>query len=278
VPVRVVARDARGAPIPDATIEVVASGLTLNGLYAVPVLTATSPGTLTPNLSGVALPANNPGAPQIPVTVDVANIAFIQADTAIAGAVNQRSTSTMVLDSTGVPAVGKYVRYYISGLDGLDSTQVAFDGTATVNWTPPNIAGSYTLTAVRSTTTPLNTVGDSAGRIVMRHTVVVKNDLPFAQTSTLSVGATTMTQGATMTISVALKDQFGNPVLSATPPANFTLTATGVGGTIGTVTCNAFNGICTATYTAPATAGVAIISAKIGGAEILFSPVNVTIN
>ena len=87
-----------------------------------------------------------------------------------------------------------------------------------------------------------------------------------------------MTQGATMTISVAMRDQFGNPVLSLTPPANFTLTATGAGGTIGAVTCNASTGICTATYTAPAAAGVEVISAKIGGTEILLSPVNVTIN
>ena len=278
VPVRLVARDARGAPIADATVDVVAAGLTLNGIYAVPVLAATSPGTLTPNLTGVALPANNPAAPQIPVVVDVGMIAFIPADTVVAGGIaNQRSTSTTVLDSLGAPAAGKYVRYYINGLGGLDSTQVALDGTATVNWTPPNIAGTYTLTGVRSTT-PLNTLGDSAGRIVMRHTVVVKNDVAFAATSSLAVGATVMTQGATMTISLALRDQFGNPVLSLTPPANLTLTATGAGGTIGALTCSAFTGICTATYTAPAAAGVEVISAKIGGVEILLSPVNVTIN
>lgn len=280
VPIRLVARDARGGPIADAAVDVVASNLTLNGIYAVPLLTAISSGTLTPSLTGVALPANNPAAPQIPVIVDVGLISFLPADTVVAGIAAQRTTTTTVLDSLGVPAVGKWVRFYISGLGGLDSTQVAFDGTASVTWTLPNLAGSYTLTGVRSTTTPLNTLGDSAGRVVMRHTVVVKNAVAAPQTSSLSVGGTILTQGATTTISVALKDQFGNPVLSATPPADLTLTASGIGGggTIGALTCNALNGICTATYTAPAAAGTATISAKLGAVEILLSPINLTIN
>jgi hypothetical protein len=281
VPVRLIARDARGAPIADATVDVVPSGLTLNGLYAVPVTGATSPGTLTPNVTGIATPGNNPGAPQLPVTVDVGIISFLPADTAVAGSgvAMQRITSTVVLDSNAAPAVGKSVRFYISNLAGLDSVPVAFDGTASVIWTLPNIAGPYTLTGVRSTTTPLSSVPDSAGRIVMRHTVVVKNDVPVAATSTLAVGATTLNQGTTTTIVVTVKDQFGNPVLNVTP-ADFVLAATGAGGggTIAAATCSATTGVCTATYTAPAVAGAVSISATIGGVAIIASPIAITIN
>lgn len=279
VPIRLVARDARGAPIADATVDVTVSGLTLNGLYAVPILNAASPGTLTPNLTGVALPQNNPAAPQIPVIVDPGIIAFMAADTVVAGGANTRTTSTLVLDSLGQAAVNRWVRYYISGVGAVDSTQVAADGTAAVIWTPPNIAGSYTLTAVKSTAFPLSTVGDSAGRIVMRHTVVVKNDVAVPQTSTLAVSSNNMAQGAQATIFFSAKDQFGNPVKNITP-ADFVLAASGAGGggTIGAVTCSPATGVCTATYTAPGTAGVATITAKIGGVDVLFSPTNITIN
>ncbi len=279
VPVRLVARDARGAPIADATVDVVASGLTLNGIYAIPLAAATSPGTLTPGLTGVALPANNPAAPQIPVTVDAGIIAFLAADTVVAGGATARTTTTVVLDSLAQPAANRWVRYYVNGIDGLDSTQVALDGTATVFWAPPNIAGTYTLTGVRSTTVPLNTVNDSAGRIVMRHTVVVKSDVAVPQTSTLAVGTTTLTQGATTTIVFTAKDQFGNPVKTVTP-ADFVLAATGAGGggTIAAPVCSALTGVCTATYTAPGTAGVTTISATIGGVAVVFSPINLTIN
>jgi hypothetical protein len=184
----------------------------------------------------------------------------------------------LVLDSLAQAPVGKFVRWYVSGTGGLDSSQVAGDGSVTVIWQAPNFAGTYTLTGVRSTTTPLNTVADSAGRIVIRHTLVVKNDVAAPQTSTVVVAATTLAQGATTTITVTLKDQFGNPVKNGTP-ADFTLTASGVGGggTISAATCNT-NGFCTATYTAPAAAGATTISAKIGTTEILFSPITLTIN
>jgi hypothetical protein len=276
VPIRLVARDARGVAIADATVDVTASGLTLNGIYAVPAAAAVSPGTLTPGLTGVALPANNPAAPQIPVTIDAGIISFTAADTVVAGA-TARTTTTLVLDSLGQVAANRWVRWYVSGVGAVDSTQVALDGTATVNWNPPNIANTYTLTGVRSTTVPLNTVNDSAGRIVMRHTVVVKSDVAVPQTTTLAVGTTTLAQGTTTTVTVTAKDQFGNPVKSVAP-GDITFTISGVGGAISGFACNALTGVCTGTYTAPAAAGVATISAKIGAVEIVFSPINLTIN
>jgi hypothetical protein len=278
IPVRLVARDARGAAIPDATIGVIPSGLTLNGLYAVPITGAASPGTLTPSLSGVALPSNNPGAPQIPVTVDAGIITFEAADTVVAGGATQRLTSTIVLDSLGQVPAGKWVRYYISNIAGLDSSQIAADGTVTIIWTPPNIAASYALTGIMSSPIGFNTVADSAGRIVIRHTLVIKNDVAIATQSSLAVGSTTVAQGGQTTIVVTVKDQFGNPVLNVTP-ADITLAASGVGGggTIGALTCSNTTGICTATYTAPGAAGATSISAKIGGADILNSPIAITV-
>jgi len=132
---------------------------------------------------------------------------------------------------------------------------------------------------VRSTTVPLNSVADSAGRIVMRHTVVVKNDVMVPAQSNVTITASTLAQGATATISVTAKDQFGNLVKNVTP-ADFVAAASGAGGggTIGAFTCSNVTAICTATYTAPNTAGAASISVKVGAVDIIFSPIALTIN
>jgi hypothetical protein len=47
-------------------------------------------------------------------------------------------------------------------------------------------------------------------------------------------------------------------------------------GAVGAFTC--VNGACTATYTAPATTGADGISVQIGGIDIKFSPLVLTIN
>src|SRR6185436_3354321 len=59
IPIRPVARDARGAAIPDATIDVTASGIPVHGIWAgpIPIPLLTFTGTITPNLNGTSLPS-----------------------------------------------------------------------------------------------------------------------------------------------------------------------------------------------------------------------------
>jgi hypothetical protein len=131
---------------------------------------------------------------------------------------------------------------------------------------------------VRATATAPVTVNDSAGKFVVRQSVVVKPDIPSALRSTLAVSATTVTNTTgTLTVTVTVKDQFGNIVKNALP-TDFVLSVTSAGtpGVIGAATCA--QGVCTATYTAPNAAGTDAIHAKINGVEILFSPITITIN
>ena len=87
IPIKPVARDARGAPIPDATINVNPSGIPLNGVWAVAGLViAPTQAIITPSLTGASLPQANPLAPQIPVSVDESQITLLPPATVIAGA------------------------------------------------------------------------------------------------------------------------------------------------------------------------------------------------
>ena len=275
-PIRPVARDARGAPILDATITLAASNINVNGIWAGPtVVSSLVFGTITPTLSGIALPSNNPGAPQIPVAVDPSVITMLKPDTAIAGT-TQRNVTAVVLDSTGVPAAGSIVRFFTSAGFVPDFTQADQSGQVSVIWVPPDTSGLVTLTGVSATATALNTLADSAGRFVVRQSILVKADIPSATKSTIAISATTILHATgTATITVNVRDRFNNLVKTATP-ADFVLTSGAGGGTFSGATCTL--GVCTITYTAPAAAGPDAVSAKIGGVEILFSPITLTIN
>ena len=273
IPIKPIARDARGATIADATIVATASGITLNGIWAGPTpgVTLTTQASITPTLSGVAAPENNPLAPQITAFVDASLITLLPPDTAKAGA-TARVVSVTVLDSNAAPALGQTVRFRASSGASPDPVSVGVNGVATVVWTPPDTAGTFTLTGVRPTPSGLTTLADSAGRIVIRRSLVVIAAAPDASKSTLAISATTIATSGTATVTVTVKDAFGNLVKTAIP-GDFTLTATR--GTFGSVSCA--SGVCTVTYTAPATAGADAISVKIGGVEILNSPTALTI-
>ncbi|MFZ9899290.1 MAG: invasin domain 3-containing protein, partial [Gemmatimonadaceae bacterium] len=103
-------------------------------------------------------------------------------------------------------------------------------------------------------------------------TTAVVAGAPSAAQSTIVVADTIRTVGQTTTVTVTLKDQYGNPVLTATP-ASFTPSASG--GTLGAFNCA--NGVCTATYTAPNTPGAPTIGATIGGTQIPGGPQTVTV-
>jgi hypothetical protein len=89
----------------------------------------------------------------------------------------------------------------------------------------------------------------------------------------VDVSATTVAANGTATVQISVFDIFDNPVLTATP-ADFTIAATR--GVISGVSCNGA-GVCTATYTAPATSGPDAINVTIGGVDIFHSPLTITI-
>ena len=274
VPYRPLARDARGAVIADATVSISATGTTLHSLFVGPnpSTSALTQVTVTPTLSGKTLPDSNPLAPQVPVIVDPAVISLIHLDTVKAGATAIAATMS-VADSTAGAAVGAFVRFTTSAGAIPDSVQVGGSGNATVVWTPPNIAQSYTLTGVVGTPAAPLISPDSSVRTVLRRSVVVIAADPSATKTTVAISATTIATNAPVTVTVVVKDQFGNVVTTATPAA-FTITATR--GAISGTACTL--GTCTATYTAPATTGADSLSVKILGVEVLLSPIALTIN
>jgi hypothetical protein len=273
IPIRALARDARGNPIADATVTIDASGLTVNGIWVgpTPLGTVTSlTGTIVPTASGSSLPENNPLAPQIAVITDQAFINTRSVDTVTAGA-TQRTFNTLVFDSTGAVAAGTWIRFRASAGVTPDSVQVNASGVAVVVWTPRDVAGTYTLTGVRSGS-PLSTLTDSAGRIIIRRSVEVKPSDPDASTTTAAISATSIATNGTATVTVVVKDIFGNTVTNATA-ASFAATTTR--GTLSIASCT--NGVCTMTYTAPAAAGADDVTIKIGGTDVVNSPLVLTI-
>ena len=277
IPIRPLARDARGAAIADAIVTTTPVGIAINGIWAGPTsgIIAQTQVSITPSLtSGPAVPQNNPLAPQIPFFVDPAIYQLLRADTAIAGA-TIRSVSSLVYDSTGGPAVGRFVRFGTSFGVAPDPVQIDASGQAITTWTPPDLAGNYTLSGTFGTTV-LNTLADSSGRIVIRRTVTVVADVPDPLTSFVSMTATTMpaTTG-TATVTITARDRFNNPVKNA-KPADFVITSDSPGGgTFSAVSC--VLDLCTTTYTAPGAAGTDHVTVKTAATNIGFSPITLTI-
>jgi hypothetical protein len=270
LPVAARARDARGAIIADATTGFIAVGTAVSESQVGPnpANTATSLATLTPTITGVALPDSNPQAPQVEVTVLPSIVSLIGADTVKAGATGRVVTVTL-LDSTGAAVVGAVVRFDVA--HGIIPAPAVSDGNGVVQvaWFPKDSTGSYTLTGVRDLA---GTPAVSTGAIVIRRSVVVVAGAADAVKTTIGAGATTIAQSTNTTITVTVRDAFNNPVLSAVP-GDLTMAATA--GTLSAGACT--NGVCTFTYTAPASAGPATITAKLGAADVTGSPLAMTI-
>jgi hypothetical protein len=275
IPIRPVARDARGAPILDATLTVAPTGIPLTGIWAGPtaIVGASASSMIVPTLTGIALPSSNPGAPQITPFIDTSRITLLQRDTAIAGT-TVRPVTVSALDSVAQPAAGKWVRFGTTFELQPDSVLLDGTGSASTIWFPKDSAMLHTLTALRGIPGGPATLADSAGRIVLRRSVLVVPNVPSALKSTVAVSPTTMALSATATVTIVVKDQFGNIVKTALT-TDFALTSSGVGGgTFSGLACVA--GTCTATYT-PAAAGAAAVHVQIAATEILNSPIALTI-
>ena len=271
IPFAALARDARGVPIADATMSVTNVGTLLSGgnIGPNPATTPTSVATITPTLTGIALPENNPQAPQVAVTVLQSSISLLAPDTVKIGATS-RLVSTTLLDSSGAPAVNVAVRFTTTG--GTIPAPVLSDGNGNVlvTWVPPDVSGTYTLTGVRdvSGTSPL----DSIGVVVIKRRIVV---IPDPVNTSASAGAASIPVNTQTTISVVVRDVLGNTVTSAVPGD---LTVTASVGTLNAGSCA--SGVCAFTYTAPAAPGPATVTVKVGGpsgANVTGSPIALTI-
>ena len=117
------------------------------------------------------------------------------------------------------------------------------------------------------------TLADSAGRIVIRRSVVVIAGAADPSSSTVVMAPTTLAINATSALTITVRDQFGNLVKTPTSADLPAITATR--GAITAPSCT--DGICTATYTAPATAGSDTVVVRILGVDIAGSPIAVTI-
>ena len=195
VAIKPVARDARGVAIPDATITLTAAGVPITGqAWVGPAtgITVTTTGSITPVLTGVSLPDSNPAAPQVAVAIDAASVTLLKPDTVVAGATTLAIGFTAI-DTLGQPAVGKWVRFGASGGSVPDSVQLDATGSGSTTWTPPDLAGKYTLVGLRGTALPMVTAADSAGRVVVLRSVVVNaENIASATRTTVQVGATTI--------------------------------------------------------------------------------------
>ncbi len=273
IPMKAVARDVRGAAIADAIVSVaLATGVAFNSPWAGPnaALNVSVTGSLSPSLIGIALPDSNPLAPQVPVVNNTAILTVIKADTVKAGH-TPTNVPVLVFDSTGLPSLGASV-FFATSFGAVPPAVVTdINGQASALWTPPDSAGYYTLTGIRPAT-PLASLSDSTGRIVVRRSIQVIAGDPDPTKSTVQITSTNIATNGTATVTVTVRDVFNNIVKTALP-TDFSVTVTR--GTAGAFTC--VNGVCTATYTAPATPGADAISVKIGGIEIHFSPLALTI-
>lgn len=274
IPVAALARDARGAVIADATTSVASA---VNVVYHAPWagpnanIGASVQAALSPGLTGLALPDSNPLAPQVPVVVNNSLFNILAADTVKAGQ-TQFTIAFALLDSTVQPLASATVFFATSFGPAPAAIVTDPNGQAQVTWIPPDSAASYTLTGVRPPGPGGPTSPDSAGRIVLRRSVEVIASDPSAAKSKAGISAVSIATNGTTTVTVTVKDSFGNVVKTA-QPTDFTATATR--GGVGAFAC--VQGICTATYTAPATTGADAISFKIGGVDIFLSPIVVTI-
>jgi hypothetical protein len=272
IPFRSVARDARGFRIADASISLATVGINTHGIFAGPTIVGPGGGvgSSTPSLTGVARPELNPLAPQIPVVVHDMQMNIRPSQSVVAGSAGATISLTgIALDSTGQPAVGRLIVFSVSGGATPSNVQVNAAGGFTQTWTLPTIADHYTLTGVL----PGSTL-DPFDHTVIRRSVTVSPDVPSETKTTVTITNTTLAVNATATLTVTVRDRFNNVVKTAVP-GDFVTSANAGGGTFSGAGCNL--GVCTVTYTAKATPGADVIRVRIGGVDVLGSPINIVV-
>ncbi|HEV8409858.1 MAG TPA: invasin domain 3-containing protein, partial [Gemmatimonadaceae bacterium] len=216
-----------------------------------------------------------------------------QSITPTAGAATQ-----LVITGTGTQTAGVAQTITVTAQDASGNTATTYTGSKSLTFSGANAAPNSTNPTVSATnfgsaTSVTFTSGVATASMVLvktetavvaatdgtvsatggnRLSVVVSAAAASATTSTESASPTTLSPSTTSTVTVTVKDAFGNIVTGATS-ASFVPTVSA--GSIGTFTC--VSGVCTATYTAPGTAGSPTITVKIGGTNVSGSPVTMTV-
>ena len=277
IPLRARVIDARGNLIADATVALMPVSGTLSGFWAIgqaPTSVATQ--RVWADVAGAALAANNTGAPAVMMARDTAAVQSLPSMSVVAGSDSAaKVVSATALTYGAATLANAWVRFIPSaGVTTADSALTNGSGIAQVTWTLPTTAGSYRFTALqRQGLVPPLTATDSAGLILARRTVLVVADEPSAVMSAVSVVAGPYARATGYTITVNLKDAFGNPFGQATPTS---FTATASVGSLGPFSCT--GATCTATYTTPnAAAPGATISIQIGGVDLGGSPMAIIV-
>jgi hypothetical protein len=276
VPARLGAADARANVIADATVTATTlNGLTLSGTYLKGTTTSgTLNGTAFAAVTGVAALANNPTAPALPaVVVDTSNVQIVPAISIAAGAGGSAQAISLVLRSpTGGALANAWVRFKATaGTVSADSVQTDAAGNVSVSWTPPTAAGVHVLTGTLASAGAPITATDSAGFVVLRRKVTITAGAASPTASSVAIRTATFVAGDTATVTLTVKDAFGN-FATATTFADVVITPTG--GTIGGVNC--LSGVCTTIFTAT-TAGAGSIAASVGGTAVTGSPLALTV-
>ena len=276
IPLKAQARDARGTLIADATLTLTPVGGTLSGIWEVGTA-ATTPtsSSVWAAVSGVALAANNTGAPAVVIAVDSAQISHLPIITAVAGSDSAKHTVNVTAKTfAGAVVSSAWVRFVgSSGVLSPDSALTGTLGTTSTQWTPSTLVGTYRFTAIqRSGTTAPSTVADSAGLVLARrHVTIIPAGIAGA-TTTLAANSATVSAGGTTAITVVGKDAYGN-ALSSVAPENFSVTPSA--GTLGTFVCTANS--CTATFTAPNTVQTVTLTGSVAGTAMSGSPLSITV-
>src|SRR5262249_25886938 len=149
IPVRAVGRDARGAVISDATVSVASSvGVPFHTPWAGPSASVNvgAVAVLTPAITGITLPDNNPLAPQVPVVINHSTVSIAKVDTVKAGSHPILGIFLPAFDSTGLPASGAPVVFSAPAGPIPAAVVTDINGQASTTWTPLDSAATYTLT------------------------------------------------------------------------------------------------------------------------------------
>ncbi|MFC5404907.1 invasin domain 3-containing protein [Cohnella soli] len=229
----------------------------VNGTYKATLTSPTTAGTATVSakVGGIALTSTTsvqfvPGAPS------TSNSTIAVDDTSLtADGTSQTTITVKIIDANGNALTSGGAAVTISSTTGSV-------GTVTDNGN-----GTYKATLTSPTTVGTATVSAKIGGTALASPTTVEfvPGAPSAANSTIAVDDTFLTADGTSqtTITVKLIDANGNAL--TTGGAAVTISSTT--GSVGTVTDNG-NGTYKATLTSPTTAGIATVSAKVGGTEL----------
>ena len=171
------------------------------------------------------------------------------------GAGDETSTITVTArDGDGDPVAGAGVLLSATG-----------SGNTISQPSDPTNANGVTTGTIRSTVAQAKTVSATINGTTITQTaaVTVTAGPPSAAQSTVSASPTSISTGGTSTITVAVRDQHGNPIGGST----VVLAATGSGNTLGQPAATNANGVTTGTLTSTDD-GTKIVSATADGTEI----------